>query len=70
MSSDLNLMKIYDLSKNENLFIDQLQLWSLIPEEGDYKCPKCEKTDGIIQLNRKRLAMVLSKQNISEKTSC
>ena len=39
----LNLIKIYDICRENKTLPVQLQNWGLVPQEGIYLCPKCNE---------------------------
>lgn len=38
----LNLIKIYDICRENDTLPGQLQKWGLVPKEGEFLCPKCD----------------------------
>ena len=45
----LNLIKIYEISKDEDMLLQFLLKWNLVPKEGENLCPKCS---GVLKLVR------------------
>ena len=46
----INLIKIYEICRDENSLIDQIQNWGLIPRH--LSCPKCLKPMSLINCAR------------------
>lgn len=48
----INLVNLYDTSKDEDKLLKLLNDWGLIPLEGVYKCPNCS---GVLTLSKLKL---------------